>query len=182
MSTKPPSPASAEAPREEPTGKCDQEHTRGYLLAVDLGLRAGLACFALPVERSASAPSPTLAWFRSQHFASITVLKKAVPSLVAQAMPLVAVVVEGDRHLGDVWLKAAEKRGARSFRVAPETWRASLLLPRQQRHGQDAKAAAHGVAREAIEAGTAKKPKTPINDDVAEAICIGLYGLGLLDT
>lgn len=141
------------------------------LLAVDLGLRAGLACFDV-VDDGA-----VLCWYRSQHFANVGVLKAAIPRILDDAAPLSTLVLEGDRHLGDLFAKLAEKRGAVVHRVAPETWRRAVLLPRQQRSGRDAKEAAHEVAREAIDRGTAPKPKTPLNDDVAEAICIGVFGL-----
>ena len=118
-------------------------------------------------------------WYRSQHFASVTVLKSAIPKILDDAAPLATLVVEGDRHLGDLFAKLAEKRGALVHRVSPESWRKTLLLPRQQRSGKDAKSASHDVAADAIEAGEAPRPKTAINDDVAEAICIGMYGITL---
>ena len=142
------------------------------LLAIDLGLRAGFACFDLGSR-------PRLRWYRSQRFASLGRLKVAIPHLLDAAAPLATVVVEGDRHLGDLWAKLAEKRGAIVHRVRPEDWRQALLLPREQRHGEDAKAASFGVALDAIVESGAPRPKTPLSDDVAEAICIGLYGLTL---
>jgi hypothetical protein len=140
------------------------------LLAIDLGLRAGFACFDLGSR-------PRLRWYRSQHFGSMGTLKAAIPRVLDDAAPLATLVVEGDRHLADLWGKLAEKRGALVHRVAPETWRQALLLPRQQRHGSDAKAAAIDLARECIEGSGAPRPKTKLGDDVAEAICIGLWGL-----
>lgn len=142
------------------------------LLAVDLGLACGFACFAL-------GSAPRLLWYRSQRFGSIAKLKAAVAPVLNDAAPLATLVVEGDRHLGDIWGKLAEKRGAIVRRVPPEEWRKALLLPRQQRHGSDAKAAAIDLAREAIDNSGAPRPKTPLSDDVAEAICIGLYGVTL---
>ena len=144
-----------------------------HLLAVDLGLRAGLACFRLGAR-------PTLVWYRSAHFASVTTLKTAIPRVLDDAAPLATLVVEGDRHYGDLWSKLAEKRLAIVHRVRPEDWRQAVLLPRQQRSGRDAKSASHEVAREVIEASEAKRPRTPLNDDVAEAICIGVYGITLV--
>lgn len=142
------------------------------LLAIDLGLRAGFACFDLGSR-------PRLRWYRSQHFSSVGKLKVAIPHVLDDAAPLATLVVEGDRHLGDLWGKLAEKRGAVVRRVPPEVWRKALLLPRQQRHGSDAKAAAIDLARECIEESEAPRPKTKLGDDAAEAICIGLYGLSL---
>jgi len=142
------------------------------LLAIDLGLVAGFACFDL-------GGAPRLRWYRSQHFGNMTRLKAAIPRILDDAAPLATVVVEGDRHLGDLWARLAEKRGAVVHRVRPEDWRQALLLPREQRHGEDAKAAAFGVANDVIASSGAPRPKTPLSDDTAEAICIGLYGLTL---
>jgi hypothetical protein len=141
-----------------------------HLLAIDLGLRTGFACFALGSQ-------PRLLWYRSQRFSSVTKLKIGVAPVLDAAAPLANLVIEGDRHLGDIWAKLAEKRGALVLRVSPERWRTELLLPRQQRHGKDAKAAALDIAADVIDDSGAKRPKTPISDDVAEAICIGLWGL-----
>ena len=140
------------------------------LLAVDLGLYAGLACFDLGGR-------PRLRWYRSQHFGNVTRLKAALPKILDDAAPLATLCLEGDRHLGDLWAKLAEKRGAMVHRFNAEAWRQALLLPRQQRHGKNAKAAAIDVALETIAAAGIKRPKTPLNDDVAEAICIGRYGV-----
>jgi hypothetical protein len=138
------------------------------LLAIDLGLYAGLAFFD---------DDGALVWFRSQNFGSITRLKRAIPRVLSECPALAEVVVEGDRHLGELWQKAAEKRGAIVTWVKPETWRASLLLPREMRSGADAKENAQRKALAIIEHSGAKRPRTPLLDDVAEAICIGAWAL-----
>lgn len=142
------------------------------LLAIDLGLAAGLACFHLSDPAHGRA---RLAWFRSQQFGTITRLKRAIPRVLDECPNLARVVVEGDRHLGDLWQKAAEKRGAVVQRVSPEVWREALMYARDRRHGKDAKAKATELALELIEEHGAKRPKTPLVDDVAEAICIGAW-------
>jgi hypothetical protein len=144
------------------------------VLAIDLGLRTGLACFDIDDDTGLDC----LQWFRSQHYADVPTLKRAVSGVLyeaAGAHVLSAVVMEGDLRLGDVWRKLAVKRGAHVMRVAPETWRADMLLPSQQRNGESAKHHAHTIARDAIERGVAPRPRTPINDDVAEAIAIGVW-------
>lgn len=155
------------------------------ILAVDLGLWAGLACYATDggdVEggggddgASRVTGGARLVWFRSQHFATVAVLKRAIPRVLDEAPGLSLLVLEGDRHLGDLWAKLAEKRGARVVRVAPEVWRPVMLLPREQRDGATAKAAATRLAHELIAASDAKRPKTALVDDVAEAIVIGAW-------
>jgi hypothetical protein len=137
------------------------------LLAIDLGLRCGVALF----DRDGG-----LVRFSSHNFGTRTRLKKAAWTIVSEVEELTHIVVEGDRALGDIWLKAAAKRGADGRFVAPETWRARLLLPREQRSGGDAKRNADALARAVIEASNAKRP-TSLRHDVAEAICIGLWGV-----
>ncbi len=140
------------------------------LLAVDLGLYAGLAFF--DAEGS-------LAWFRSQNFSTVTRLKRAIPRVLDECPGLRSVVVEGDRRLGELWQKAAEKRGASVIRVRPEVWRAALMAPREMRDGATAKESALRIAREIIDRSGARKPRTPLVDDVAEAICIGAWAVSL---
>jgi hypothetical protein len=142
------------------------------ILAVDLGLWTGLACYAVDED----APE-RLVWFRSQHFASITVLKRAIPRVLDEVPGLSVLVLEGDRHLGDLWARLAQKRGARVVRVSPEQWRSVMLLPRDQRDGPTAKAAAVRVAHEHIEKSAAQRPRTALVDDAAEAILIGAWAV-----
>jgi hypothetical protein len=144
------------------------------ILAVDLGLWTGLACYARGDDDGGSRAA-RLVRFRSQHFATVSALKRAIPRVLDEAPGLSLLVLEGDRHLGDLWAKLAEKRGARVVRVAPEVWRPAMLLPREQRDGPTAKAAAVRVARGIIEASAAKRPRTALVDDVAEAIVIGAW-------
>ena len=143
------------------------------VLAVDLGLRTGLAYFD---------DDGRLAWFRSQNMGSVPRLKRAIPVVIGECAQLTHVVVEGDRRLGELWQKVAEKRGATFAFVTPETWRAALLLPREQRSGADAKEAADDKARAILEdsiarGSTVKRPRTALKDDVAEAICIGAWAV-----
>jgi hypothetical protein len=137
------------------------------LLGVDLGLRSGFALYGRDGR---------LVRFSSLSFGTRARLRRGVWSVLSQHEDVEVVVVEGDRALGHTWLKAAEKRGARGRFVAPETWRERLLLPREQRSGADAKRHADEVARAVIEWSGAKRP-TSLRHDVAEAICIGLWGV-----
>ncbi len=137
------------------------------LLAIDLGLRCGLAWYA---------DDGKLVAYRSTHFADLTTLKRGIAGVLAERGGARAVVVEGDRHLADLWTKCAAKRGALVVPVRPETWRERLLLPREQRDGRTAKQTALGLARQVIAWSGARKP-TSLNDDVAEAILLGLWGV-----
>ena len=96
------------------------------LLAVDLGLRCGLALYA---------DDGRLRWYRSTHFSSRSQLRRALPRLLGEIADLEGLVVEGDRGLAQIWGRAARLRGVDLHPVAAETWRGRLLLPRQQRDG-----------------------------------------------
>ena len=137
------------------------------ILAVDLGLRSGLAVFAEDGE---------LVRYRSTNFGSRRRLKKAVYGLIREAGPPQILVLEGARNLASIWEKAAEKQGVEVICVAPETWRQDLLVPRQRRSGADAKEAAQDLAREIIEERGGHRP-TSLRHDAAEAILIGYWAL-----
>lgn len=144
------------------------------LLAVDLGLATGFALYGADGR---------LVRYRSTHFPSLATLKAALPKLVSEYTPLGWVVVEGDRHLGDLWEKQARRLGAETLRTSAEGWRPALLLERERDHGGErAKRAADTLARKIIDWSGAARP-TSLRHDVAEAICIGLWGaieVGLL--
>ena len=137
------------------------------LLAVDLGLRAGLAHYA---------SSGKLLSYRSTNFGSMTRLRRGVSGVVRPMPELAWVVVEGDRRMGEVWESAASHRGARFGWVSPEQWRKSLLLPRKQRSGSAAKGEAEVLARQVIRWSGLKGP-TSLRHDAAEAILIGLWAV-----
>jgi hypothetical protein len=93
-------------------------------------------------------------------------------------MPRVAhLIVEGGGPPADAWVREAERLGAAVERIAAETWRADLLYPRQQRSGPVAKATAGVLARRVI--AWSELPRPPrLRHDAAEAILIGLWGVG----
>ncbi len=137
------------------------------LMAVDLGLRSGIAHFGRDGHLLA---------YRSTNFGSRGRLKKAVYALIRDAGPPRYLILEGSRDLASIWRRAAEKQGATVLDVSPETWRRDLLLARDRRTGVQAKEAADELAREIIEASGATAP-TSLRHDAAEAIAIGWWGL-----
>lgn len=137
------------------------------LLAVDLGLRSGLAQYRADGR---------LVMYRSTHFGTLPRLKKGVPGIFRSLAPIGHVVVEGDRFLGEVWQKSARNVGATFRHVRPEEWRMELLLPRKQRSGKAAKNEADVLARKVIEWSDLKRP-TSLRHDAAEAILIGLWAV-----
>ncbi|MGD2111417.1 MAG: hypothetical protein PVI86_18725 [Phycisphaerae bacterium] len=138
-----------------------------YLLAVDIGLRTGLALFARDGR---------LRWYRSQHFADATALRRAVRRLLKENEGVTMICLEGGGPLGDIWEKEAAARGIATRHVAAETWRAQLFYDRQHRDGKQAKRTANEMARRVINWSEAPKP-TSLRHDVSEAILIGLWGV-----
>ncbi|MCB9639679.1 MAG: hypothetical protein H6727_12370 [Myxococcales bacterium] len=140
------------------------------LLAVDLGLRMGMALYEQEEE------TLRLAWFRSHHFANRQQWKKGVYQILVGIEDLESVWVEGDKLLGETWQRLAEKRGARFFEASAETWRADILLPREQRSGAEAKRYAlqkAGAIIDLMGEGASKG----LRDDAAEAILFGLWAV-----
>jgi hypothetical protein len=137
------------------------------LLAVDLGLKTGLAFFS---------EDGRLQWYRSRNFGSRARLKNAASFLIRSHPETTHLVVEGGGDLAPAWSAAAHRAGIRARFVDAATWRQSLLLPRDQRTGSDAKQAAGKLARRIIEWSGAPRP-TSLKHDAAEAILVGTWGV-----
>jgi hypothetical protein len=136
------------------------------LLAVDLGLRTGLACFR---------DDGRLRWYRSHNIGTTTRLRKAAPAVLAEIDDLALLVLEGGGTLADIWDRAAARRGIEVRRVTAEVWRKRLLLPSEQRSGREAKRSASDAARRVIAWSDAPRPRS-LRHDAAEAILVGLWG------
>jgi hypothetical protein len=137
------------------------------LLAVDVGVRTGLAVYR---------DDGRLIWYRSRNFGAAARLKRAIPALLHEAFDPTWVVLEGGGPLADHWATAAERHGSHVRRVSAEEWRSAFLLPRDQRSGDQAKRVADGLARRVVEWSDAARP-TSLRHDAAEAILIGLWGV-----
>ena len=135
------------------------------LLAVDLGLRTGLAVFS---------DDGRLRRYGSQNLGSRERLRRAVGGIVTSVADVAWLVAEGDRALFRIWQRAAQRAGAQATLVAPEVWREALLLDRDRRDACSAKAAALKMAAWIIRCAAGSKPKT-LRHDAAEAILIGVY-------
>jgi hypothetical protein len=136
------------------------------LLAVDIGLRTGLALFR---------QDGRLQWYRSQNFGTITRLRRGVRMVLATIPELTWLVLEGGGPLADVWRREADRRGISVRQISAEAWREQLLYPREQRTGAHAKESATDLARRVIVWSHARRP-TALRDDAAEAILVGLWG------
>lgn len=137
------------------------------LLAIDLGLKTGLACFD---------KDGRLCWYRSQNFGSRTRLRKAASSILKDATTIEVLAIEGGGDIAVPWIHEAERRGLQILQVQAHAWRKHLLLERHQRNGPDAKKYADKLARRVIEWSGAKNP-TSLRHDAAEAICTGLWAV-----
>ncbi len=137
------------------------------LLAVDLGIKTGLALFNKNCK---------LEWFRSKNFGNKAQLGRAVFNLLKEIDNLEYLVVEGGGQLFYIWEKEAIRRGIKVIQIQANTWRKELLLMREQRTGQQAKGFAIKLAVEIIKQ-RAEKKHISINDDAAEAILSGYWAL-----
>lgn len=137
------------------------------LLAVDLGLKTGLALYD---------GDGRLVWYRSHNFGSTERLRRGVNGILDPITDLAYLVLEGGGNLADIWERAAERRQIAVLRIAAEVWRRQLLIPREQKTGEIAKHSADQLARQVIIWSQAPRP-TSLRHDAAEAILIGLWGV-----
>jgi hypothetical protein len=136
------------------------------LLAVDLGVRTGLAVYG---------DDGRLRWYRSQNFGNAARLRRAVPGLLDEAGELAYLVVEGGGALAEWWAREAAVREIEVVWVSAEQWRSLLFYPREHRTGEIAKKRADEMARKVIAWSGARRP-TSLRHDAAEAILAGLWG------
>jgi hypothetical protein len=137
------------------------------LLAVDLGVRTGLAAYDTRGR---------LRWYRSHNFGTAARLRRGIPALLDAEPELSQLVIEGGGALARFWGTEAAARSLHVEWVSAEVWRQLLLYPREQRSGEQAKRTADVLARRVIDWSGAKKP-TSLTHDAAEAILIGLWGV-----
>jgi hypothetical protein len=137
------------------------------LLAVDLGLRTGLAMFGSDAR---------LAWYRSQHYATRTSLRRGVHGLLDASPDVSHLVLEGGGPIADIWVRDAERRSLSVRQIAAEDWRGRFFDPKEQRGRDRSKLTADVLARRIIEWSVAPRP-TSLRHDAAEAIVIGFWGI-----
>jgi hypothetical protein len=137
------------------------------LLAIDLGIRTGLAVYGRDGRLRA---------YRSHNFGSAARLKRGAPRVLDEWPELALLVLEGGGPLADLWAREADRRGIPVRRVAAEDWRTRLFYPRQHRNTRQAKGSADELARRVIEWSGAPRP-TSLRHDAAEAILLGLWAV-----
>jgi hypothetical protein len=137
------------------------------LLSVDVGLRTGMAVYDRRGRLTA---------YRSRNFGTADRLRRGVRAMLSGRSGVAFVVTEGGGPLADIWSKEAERNGIGILRIHAEDWRKRLLLPREQKSGEQAKHNADALARRIIDWSGAPRP-TSLTDDAAEAIAAGLFGV-----
>jgi hypothetical protein len=152
------------------------------LLAVDLGLKSGLALFSscgklLRYEQfhfskddiQASSKNLMKEW---EHDAA-GIVANDPDSCVSTHITHVA--IEGaDSYLLRAWMDAANDICI--LRVTPDEWRTELLIEKERTSGSNAKAASRLIARQVVEDfGVMPRHEGKFPTDVAEAVCLGLY-------
>ena len=137
------------------------------LLAVDLGLRTGLALYG---------PDGRLVWYRSQHFGTRASLRRGVHGLLDAHPEVSHLVLERGGPIADIWVREAERQAIPARRIAAEEWRGRLFDPKEQRGRDRSKLSADELARRVIDWSRAPRP-TSLRHDAAEAILIGLWGV-----
>jgi hypothetical protein len=140
------------------------------LLAVDLGLKTGVACF----DRTGRP-----LWARSRRLPSMAALKRWLRGLLLDMPVLEVLVLEGGGAVATAWEREAVRRDLEVLRLSAEEWRGALLFKRQRGGSSVAKAGA-GVLARRILVGSGVAGPTPLTHDAAEALCIGHYAVGLL--
>jgi hypothetical protein len=144
------------------------------LLAVDLGIRTGLALFGRDGR---------VATYQSRNFGTAGRLRQAIHRMLDDLPDVSWLVIEGGGPIAEIWKREAIHRGIQVLQIAAEQWRKEIFYAREHRSGPQAKRSAGLMARRVIEWSGAARP-TSLRHDAAEAILIGLWGvlhLGWLD-
>jgi hypothetical protein len=112
-----------------------------FLVAVDRGLRTGLVLYG---------PDAHLAWYRSQHYATRTSLRRGVHGLLDTSPDVSHLFLEGGGPIADIWVREARRRDISVRQIAAEDWRVRLFVPKDQRGRDRSKLTADSLARRII--------------------------------
>jgi hypothetical protein len=139
----------------------------GSLLAVDLGLKTGLALYG---------HNGRLCWYRSKNYGTTAALKRGAHTLLNSIPDLSFLVMEGGGTVAAIWEREAIRRNIPVQQINAEKWRQKLLYPREQHTGLQAKHFADDLARRTITWSGISRPSS-LRHDTAEAILIGLWAV-----
>ena len=135
----------------------------GQLLAIDLGIKTGLALYG---------PEGRLCWYRSKNYGTAAVLRRGANTLLNSIPDLSLIILEGGGPLAAIWEREANRRKITVKQITAEQWRHKLLYPREQHTGLQAKHYADDLARKIISWSGISLPAS-LRHDTAEAILIG---------
>ena len=144
----------------------DFETSNTRLLAIDVGLKMGVAMFD---------ETGKLVHCQARKISGRAQLKTAAYRILQELKPTI-LYLEGGGGLADVWSRQAEKLTIPVRQVHALDWRRDLLYLRERRKGKDAKRHAEFMALRIIEWSNAKRP-TSMCHDLAEAITFGFWGV-----
>ncbi|GAB1403520.1 hypothetical protein DSECCO2_614690 [anaerobic digester metagenome] len=136
-----------------------------YLLAVDVGVKTGLALFD---------NTGKLHWHRSHNMGSVPSLRKAADNIAKTIPDLKYIVAEGGGRIGLVWKKVALRYGKIFLAADARDWRSEMLYSREQRTGLTAKQTAIEMAIHFLKINGTPPPQILIHDS-AEAILTGIW-------
>ncbi len=137
------------------------------LLAIDLGVKTGLALFN---------ELGRLVWYRSHNYGNKGRLKNNIPEILHDIPGLSVLVIEGGGPIAELWKNMGTRHHLTTIQVFAEEWRKDLFYARQIRNGITAKQNAIEMAGKVITWSGISKP-TALRHDTAEAILIGLWGV-----
>jgi len=139
----------------------------GSLLAIDLGIKTGLALYG---------PEGLLCWCRSKNFGTAAALRRGAYNLLKGLPDLSLLVIEGSGSLAAIWEREADRRKIPFKQISAEQWRHVLLYPREQHSGLQAKHYADDLARRIIRWSGVPRPAS-LRHDTAEAVLIGFWAV-----
>lgn len=140
---------------------------RPHLLALDLGLRFGWACYTDEAH---------LVAYGSHHCAKRAKLKSIAWAALSKLPVGSEIYIEGGGVLLDTWCKEAHRRELICHVLHAERWRADCLWPRDLQSGSSAKRKAQQLSKAIITAQSGHAP-TALRHDTAEATLMGWWAL-----
>lgn len=147
---------------------------QGNLLAVDLGVKTGMAIFTSEGK---------LLWYGSRNYGSKNSLRSDIPRLLQQYGPLRRLVLEGGGALYEVWQREAQREQIPVTAFHADYWREMFFGSGYLMHTDKAKVKAVEMAERVINQLGVYKFSTPVHH-AAEAILAGLcflYEEGLVN-
>ena len=138
------------------------------LLAIDLGVKTGLACWDVEQRK--------LLWCRSHNYGSKKQVAKAAPGVLLSAGDAGILVLEGGGDIALIWKQAGNRWGWDTRILHAEEWRKNLFYESEWQYTSDLKNLAINYAHKAALWG-GMKVAGRLNHNAAEALLAGLWVL-----